>query len=308
MWIWSGFPEVPVLRDVSIQTLDSLLPPEFDAYVYRGLHPDLASMSNEELVAHYDRHGRAEGRRAHTVRDRNAFAALVPRDARALEIGPFHWPLLSGPNVKYFDVLDRDALVVRAQQIGFPTDHVPAEIHFVSPHGDLGIVDGTFDVVLSSHAIEHQPNLVGHLQAVERLLVPGGAYFVLVPDKNYCFDHFLAESTIAQILHAHHSHRQIHTLQSQIEDVALTTHNDTESHWKGIHGEQSHSLERIRQCVTRYVDHPDQYVDVHAWCFSPASFRRNMALLRELSYTNLRVMRIFPTLRNANEFWAVLGK
>lgn len=283
------------------------LPPAFDASTYRQLHPDLQSMSDIDLISHYNRWGRAEGRRSHPLPDRAAFAALIPCHVDALEIGPFHWPLLEGPHVRYFDVLDRNGLIERAKEIGIQTSRVPREIHFVSPNGDLGIVTDLFDAVLSSHVIEHQPDLIGHLRQVEALLRPGGCYFVLIPDKNYCFDHFMAESTIAQIIDTHHTGRRLHNLQSQIEHVALTTHNEPERHWRGDHGAVRLSVERIRECVRAFLSHPDLYVDVHAWYFTPDSFCRNLKLLRELSYTNFSVSRVYPTMLNANEFWAVLS-
>ncbi len=70
-------------------------------------------------------------------------------------------------------------------------------IHFVSPTGNLEIVNECFDVVLNSHCIEYQPNLITHLNHIESILNPGGYYFVLEPDKRYCFDHFIPESSLA---------------------------------------------------------------------------------------------------------------
>ena len=60
------------------------------------------------------------------------------------------------------------------------------------------------------------------------------------------------------------------------------------------------------RAIAQYEQAPDDYVDVHAWYFSPATFRQNINLLRELEYTGLTVSRLYPTLRERNEFWAVL--
>jgi SAM-dependent methyltransferase len=165
-------------------------------------NPDLQAYSEAQLIAHYQRFGEREGRRPNSLATRLDFAALVPRDARSLEIGPFYDPLLRGPNTKYFDRLTQAELVERAAALDAPTKAVP-QIDFVSPTCDLTIVDETFDYVFSSHCIEHNPDLIGHLQTVERLLVPGGRYFVIVPDKRYCFDHFREVSTIADAIEAH---------------------------------------------------------------------------------------------------------
>src|SRR4051794_10211283 len=91
------------------------LPGEVEAEIYRSLHPDLAHMSNEEALIHYEVYGRGEGRVSNRLRNRQDFVALIPNSAKALEIGPFCNPVLRGSNVLYFDVLSRDENVARAK-------------------------------------------------------------------------------------------------------------------------------------------------------------------------------------------------
>lgn len=282
-------------------------PVAFDPSIYRYLHPDLRTMTDRELSRHYFRHGMEEGRRSHALADRSAFADLA-RDTEVLEIGPFDQPLLRGANVQYFDVLDRQGLLDRAKRLGTRGGEPPEHIHFVSETGDLSIVDRTFDVVLSSHVVEHQPDLVAHLQSVARCLRPGGAYLLLVPDHRYCFDHFLPPSTIADVLDAHYSKRTIHSLRSQIEHAALTTHNNTERHWAGEHGTPPRVAERAREALLRYRAEPHVYIDVHSWSFTPASFDDLLRTLRELGQLDLATLELYPTLKDNNEFWAVLQK
>ncbi len=52
--------------------------------------------------------------------------------------------------------------------------HRTPKIEYLSPTGDLTIVNRRFHAVLSSHCIEHQPDLIRHLQHVAALLDPGG--------------------------------------------------------------------------------------------------------------------------------------
>ena len=96
---------------------------------------------------------------------------------------------------------------------------------------------GGLRAVFSSHCIEHQPDLVRHLQEVANLLEPDGAYFLLIPNKLYCFDHFIAETSVADVMLAHHLGHRVHTLASVIEHRALTTHNDPSRHWLGDHAD-----------------------------------------------------------------------
>ena len=153
-----------------------------------------------------------------------------------LEIGPFAHPMMRGEHVDHLDVLPTEALRARAVSLGMDPGGVP-DIRWVSSGGDLSVVTERYDAVVSSHAIEHQPDLIRHLQQVEALLRPGGSYYLLIPDHRYCFDHFLVPSTTAQVIGAHVERRSVHTAASVIEHRALTTHNDPVRHWAGDHGD-----------------------------------------------------------------------
>jgi SAM-dependent methyltransferase len=52
-----------------------------------------------------------------------------------------------------------------------------------------GIGDQTYDFVLACHVLEHVANPLRALQEWKRVLVPGGAILVMVPDKRRSFDH-----------------------------------------------------------------------------------------------------------------------
>ncbi|MFS0772481.1 class I SAM-dependent methyltransferase [Sphingomonas sp. 1P08PE] len=226
----------------------------------------------------------------------------------ALEIGPFDRPMLNGPSVRYFDVLDTDGLVDRARRIGRNCGQVPA-ITYVSPVGDLAVVDRTFDAIFSSHAIEHQPDLVAHLQGVSRLLNAGGAYYVIVPDKRFCFDHYLPETTIDDLLLAHRTKRRVHTRKAVLAHTLETTHNDAMLHWIGIHGKPEVDAERRAngEAEAAQAD-AGIYVDVHAWFFSPGQFQRLMGELAREGLIDLQVERVHATAYGSLEFSAVLRK
>jgi SAM-dependent methyltransferase len=284
------------------------LPDEVEAEIYRSLNTDLAYMSDDEVLAHYKLYGREEGRTANRLRDRNEFVSLIPSSANVLEIGPFCNPLLRGGNVSYFDVLPQHELIARAKSIGLGLDPsgVPY-IDFVSATIDLSIVDRHFDVVVSSHCLEHQPDLVGHLQDVGDLLSPGGAYFVLVPDKRYCFDHFIPPSNLAEIMVARQERRKVHTLRSLIEHRALITHNDSLRHWRSDHGVIFENLEERLQAALREFDEvKGGYIDVHAWYFTPDSASAILGVLQEIRLSPMTLHRAYATRYGSNEFWMIL--
>ena len=287
-----------------------VLPPEYDTAFYRMVQVDLSAiMDAQQLWDHYVAFGKQEGRIASSAAHRAGFLAAIPADIRLLEIGPFTSPVFRGPNVKYFDVLDREKLVERALAHHIDPSNC-VDIDFVSPTGDLSIVGETFDAILSSHCIEHQPDLIRHLMHVERLLKPGGAYYIIVPDKRYCFDHFIDVSEVAEVEQAFAEKRIVHTFKSVHEHVALTTHNNTLLHWRGDHIDPNADTPEVRAAVAleHYTNAAGGYFDVHAWQFTPESFRSVIATVIASHDMQLRVERVYETVYSRNEFTAVIRR
>ena len=192
---------------------------------------------------------------------RSRLRTLIPLPA--LEVGPFDAPFLQGPSVKYFDILDQQQLRERAVRERRNPDGCPF-IHFT---GRLADIPQRFQAVFSAHTVEHTPDLIGHLRDVANLLRPGGSYFLIVPDKRYCFDHFLPESTLAQVLVGQGRLRP--TLDAVRDHLTCSAHNIAPLHWLGIHGKPG-PIERAERELAEAER--GQYVDVHQWLFTPASF------------------------------------
>ncbi|NHN87099.1 methyltransferase domain-containing protein [Acetobacter conturbans] len=288
------------------------LPPDFDCEFYKGTNIDLAQLNfNErELIQHFIASGEKEGRAGSPGCLRGNILPYIEKEKSILEIGPFTNPMIKGENVKYFDVLSTPDLVRRAEQIGFPLVNVP-HIDFVSPTGDLDVVDEVFSCVVSSHNIEHQIDLVTHFKKIEKILAKGGRYYLMIPDKRFCFDHYVPESKIDDVLSAYNTQNRTHTDANVIIHRSLTTHNDTERHWKGDHADPGFvegMADRIRSAVAEIANSESSYVDVHAWQFTPSGFRLIMDAISSLNLTQLRAERIYNTPRGRNEFVAVLSK
>lgn len=283
---------------------------ELDHDFYRLVHEDTRNWTNEEVESHFQHHGSREGRLASPAAQRLGFLAMVPDNLSILEIGPFTKPAFTGQNVKFFDVLSRDELLERARKVGYPTNFCP-DIDFLSPEGDLSIVPtGLFDIVFSSHCIEHQPDLISHLLQVERILKPEGRYFLIIPDKRYCFDYFLPPSDIDEILRAHSELRKVHTMKSIYEHYVLTTHSNTLEHWCGRHDDPNFAdrADRAHHAVETFHSANGSYVDVHAWQFTPESFREVINTLNVMKKIDLSVERVYQTVWGQNEFTAVVKK
>jgi len=285
------------------------LPPEIDLEFYRLIHSDLSTFDDSALALHFERHGRSEGRIASAAAHRVGFIATVPKHAKLLEIGPFTTPAFRGPNVKYFDVHDRAGLIARARLIGYPTENCP-NIDYVSPTGDLSVVHEKFEYIFSSHCIEHQPDLVSHLQIAARLLDPGGMYYLIIPDKRYCFDHFIPETTIDDVLAAYKERRTLHTEKNIYAARVLATHNNQADHWRGKHGDpaKENREARIQAAAREFKEGHGKYIDVHAWQFTPQNFRRIVTGTINEGLCNFRIERVYDTLFEELEFNVVLKR
>ncbi|MCW3123298.1 MAG: hypothetical protein JWQ38_2790 [Flavipsychrobacter sp.] len=286
-------------------------PEELDTKIYIELYSDLKQnkFSEKDLKHHFEHHGKEEGRITNSIKSRHDFIPLIPKDASILEIGPFYTPVVKGEKVKYFDVLSNAELIERAKEHKYPVENVPF-IHFVEPQGNLDIVNEQFDAVVSSHNMEHQPDLVDHLQKIEKILMPGGLYFCMIPDKRYCFDHFMPETTIADIISRNIARVKVHYLKSVIEHRALTTHNDPPRHWAGDHGPRySRDISYlIKEAIKEYNEANGSYIDVHAHYFTPQRFSDIISELNDLQLTKLKIIRNYHTRRNQSEFFVIMQK
>ncbi|WP_147023965.1 hypothetical protein [Methylobacterium oxalidis] len=238
-----------------------------------------------------------------------------------LEVGPFLSPCLTRPrhDVSYFDVLNGEQMLERARHLtSIPYEREyweerlkhPLEIDYFHPDGDLSSVPRTFANLFSSHCIEHQPDLITHMQQAYERIEPGGRYFMIVPDKRYCFDHYNPESRLIDVLGAHLERRRRACPTKVLEHRLATAHNDPVRHWMHDHGRPTleERPEVFGYCLEEAATALETYIDVHYWMFTPDSFRRLMNELYEREFIKLRLERVYPTLRNTFEFFAVFRR
>jgi SAM-dependent methyltransferase len=284
-------------------------PAEFDCDFYRRSNADLRSFTDQQLADHFVQFGLKEGRPGSEAAMRKGLLRMVPSSGLILEIAPWFKPTVRGPRVRYFDVFDTDELRRRAKNNDANPNDCP-EVHYVSPLADLSVIPDIFSATISSHVIEHQPDLVRHLNKVADLLEPGGLYFLMTPDKRYCFDHFLPVSTIADVLDAHIRKRLLHDPRSILEYRLLRTHNEPMRHWNGDHGSRiiDESTDIIHEAITEASRYDLEYIDCHAWRFTPDTFRSIVATLASLKLTPMEPLRVYNSVRGTSEFTAILQK
>jgi SAM-dependent methyltransferase len=281
-------------------------PPELDVSIYQRFHKDLLGLSHAQLIKHWESFGLREGRTASKIQDRMSLLSLLQPCQSILEIGVFDSPSLEflkgkGKTIHYADWLDKESLIRRAASMaGRHPEKVP-DIRYVLSDG-YDQISARYDAIVSHHCVEHQPNLVQHLINVQSKLNPGGFYLFSVPDKRRCFDHFIPESTILDVIEAFYDQRQKPPLKSVFEHRCFTRHDFMASADPYI----SASPE-MRACLDNAFSEflQNAYVDVHCWQFTPYGFKQ--------LYNQLLSLGIVPSYRDfciycaGSEFYVALA-
>ena len=183
-------------------------------------------------------------------------------------------------------------------------------IDFVGPSASEKYIPHKYSLIVSSHVVEHQIDLLKHFQDISGLLIPGGIYIALIPDLRYCFDHFQNPSTFVEVMVAHFDKQSNNSLKNFLDDRLLTSHNMTIDYWRNIAGQQKLELlgvNAIYAYVNEYLN-AREYLDVHAWKFTPRSFHSIVDTLSRLKLINLELKQIAATFPGNNEFWVVFER
>lgn len=288
--------------------MENCFPPDqFSASAYRANSADLESFSDEELVKHYHSYGKKENRVSTSISSKRDFLSLLKGKQNLLEIGVFDNPTLDfiadseeSVTIHYADFLSRDELIARAGDVGRNPQNVP-EIKWVLSDG-YDQIDVLYDAVVSHHCVEHQPDLIAHLLNITSILRPGGWYFFSVPHKYRCFDFFIPESTIVDVVSAHYLEYKKPSFKSILEHRVFTSH----TYQDGINpynSLQPSVKKRIEWAFDEFSS--NEYVDVHCWQFTPDSMRKVLSQLAAFDFIpNINELKVYP---NFDEFYVAIS-
>ena len=274
---------------------------------------------------------------------RDGIRQLVRRSGvTALEIGPYTSPIcdFSVGNVFSCDTDTRDGLVRRINadpnKKGRGAGNIP-ETHYVLSDDNqfsiLAAVDGrTFDYVVSSHNLEHSPNLLKTLTDIEKILKPGGQLLAFLPDARFCFDRYRTLTILPDVLESYYEQRTRSCFRNALDHHMHHADNDARRWWKEkqeadvrphrevanrsyMAGSQ-HASARLRKLFpTRgklddlYRKSSTEYMDVHNSTFSSVTFENIVNLLISYGYiSGLRLAHIQHTEPNKQEFFVRLAK
>jgi predicted SAM-dependent methyltransferase len=215
--------------------------------------------------------------------------------ARGVEIGPSFSPIVtkaSGVDVTVVDHMDAEGLREKYRVHGVDLDAIE-EVDVLWHGGSLvdALADrAPFDFILASHVLEHIPDPIGFLVDCEKLLVPGGVLSLALPDSRYCFDCLRPLTSIGQWVDAHFTGRMQHSVGTVLDHTlhaskrgAITWHAGATEPLAMVH-QRDHVDEMLARSGSG-----DDYVDVHAWVFTPASFRYLVEMSAALGYSSLVV-------------------
>jgi len=243
--------------------------------------------------------------------NRSDFLKLIELNGteRILEIGPLNRPLVTTHNAKYFDLFSTEDLKNKAILEGLEPSSVP-DITWSDSNGNLDVITESFSNIVSAHCIEHQPDFIKHLKNVSKILSDSDSrYWLVIPDKRYCFDALIPESSLIEIIAAYEEHVTRPSIWKVIEHRAFTTHNDPILHWQGNHGAPFEDIKvRFDAAKLEYENAQGRYIDVHCWQFTPESFSNIIGALFNLGITDFQVEKVWETHENDLEFFIALKK
>jgi 2-polyprenyl-3-methyl-5-hydroxy-6-metoxy-1,4-benzoquinol methylase len=232
----------------------------------------------------------------------------VNRKGRGIEVGPSFAPIASkaaGFDVVVIDHLDQPSLQAKYKTHGVNIDNIE-HVDFVWNGEKLDDLIGeshAFDYMIASHVIEHTPDLIGFLRDCSNLLKDDGILGLAIPDRRYCFDYFRSATSIGQVIDAHvagHTNHSLgtiaehHLTASALAGAIAWTQGATGARGL-IHsyptGAETRAFIENRQNIRK----SGEYIDCHAWVFTPSVFALLINDLNMLGYIDLHVLHSFDS-------------
>jgi hypothetical protein len=252
--------------------------------------------------------------------DRNGriLEGLSPGKSNLLEIGPSFSPIAAkrdGWRTTIVDHCSREELVAK---YGIHPSLDVSRIEEVDAIWAGGALEdvvferpaGGYDAIIASHVIEHMVDPIGFLKSAATLAAPDGRVILAVPDKRLCFDCLRPVSTTGQVLAAWRAGRTRHSAATVFDAMAYDARPaDGAPSWSRGQRVDPHfvaTLEHAAEFSLGYREEEGDYVDVHGWAFTPASFALILLELEALGLSPWTVAEIVEA--QAVEFIAFLER
>ena len=259
---------------------------------------------------------------------------LLNSNSTALEIGALHKPWIKDfvNNVKYLDFTDSNTLKESYKNDPNVNINNIVEVDYILQSNKKynEFIDSKFDVVFSSHNIEHQPNLIKHLNDVSSILNDNGFFMFYCPDCRYIFDKYRQPTTIINVLCSYYENHQTPTGATRFEQSLLESSNNSSEN--KIEWEQPTSKQKQFDLINNKINKEfmncrllcgkiskeqvdnlfidKNYYDNHVSKLYPESFIEIINILYSLGYIDLKIKHVFATNNSDNcfEFAVILEK
>lgn len=219
---------------------------------------------------------------------RQKILSLFDPKGFGLEIGPSYDPFLpksQGYRVETLDHADTETIRKKYADNASKIE----DIDYVSDGGSIFELigeKGRYDFIYASHVIEHVSDFIRFIADCEALLNDNGTLVLVVPDKRFCFDALRPLTTTGELLQAFHEKRKRHTpgqvfdfASSYVKKNATTIWVDTDLDNMEIANTTDGALSLYEQAKLE-----ESYIDIHAWRFTPSSFRMLVGMLRSTGF------------------------
>ncbi len=241
---------------------------------------------------------------------------------RGAEIGPLNIPITSKltSKVLYVDHLDTDGIKTK-----YPTLSGIVDIDRPMVNDSLTDTlqdDAPLDYLVASQVFEHVANPIRWLREIAAVLREGGLISLSLPDRRLTFDLLREETRAADIVAAYYGDFDTPDVRNVYDHHSLAGFVNT--HWAteaSVYPDEvicSGGAVKPKLASDDHLAYVErarngEYLDVHAWVFTPPSFLLVMAQLAGDGFLPYRLHQFYPTNSNAadrgnSSFTAVLER
>ncbi|MEJ5019072.1 methyltransferase domain-containing protein [Ochrobactrum vermis] len=235
----------------------------------------------------------------------------VGKTSRGIEIGASYAPILpkrDGFNTLVIDHTDTQSLRLKYNNIGVDTSRLET-VDAIDDGGEFSELDLTgegFDFIVASHVFEHLTDPIHFLQRCERALKPDGKVYLLVPDRRYTFDYLRPSTTAGHMLAAYLAEQKRHGTAVLFDHHASNATRGGVQVWMEGHKGDFAFAGTPSAGYASATSTNDEYVDCHAWVFTPSSFRLAMQDLHSAGVLGFKEELFHPSF--GCEFFVVLSR
>jgi hypothetical protein len=197
--------------------------------------------------------------------------------------------------------MDQGQLVAKYAEMGVDTSRIlPVDYVWSGERYRDLVGDVRFDWIVASHVVEHVPDLVGFVNECTEILAPGGALSLVVPDKRATFDYHRPPSGLGAVVDAHLAGRRISSPGATAEfELYIADYHADALAPPFMQQDIEHACNMMARAAR------GEYHDVHAWVFTPSSFR---LLVEDLHRLGLLQAREAAFVEGEDEFYVQLSR